>query len=58
MTTPLTKKYWLDVFEGWIEARDMPPPQDEEARLVVTELNKLISDIEAGVVVLEMPRSD
>lgn len=58
MTTPLTKIYWLDVFDGWIEARDMPAPQDDEARSVVKELKKLINDIESGVIVLEMPRDD
>lgn len=58
MTTPLTKLYWLDVFDGWIEARDMPGPQDDEARAVVDELKRLIKDIESGVIVLEMPRED
>lgn len=53
--TTLTKKYWLEIFDGWIEARDMPGPQEDEAHAVVAELKKLIRDIESGVLLLEMP---
>lgn len=38
MTTQLTKNYWLDVFTGWIESRDIPGPQNDEAMKVIDEL--------------------
>lgn len=38
MTTQLTRNYWLDVFAGWVEARDMPGPQNDEALTVINEL--------------------
>ena len=38
MTSQLTRNYWLDVFSGWVEARDMPGPQNDEAVAVISEL--------------------
>jgi hypothetical protein len=38
MTTQLTRNYWLDIFTGWIESRDMPGPQNDEAMTVIAEL--------------------
>ena len=44
MTTQLTKKYWLDVFRGWVEARDMPGPHNDEALSVIDELTRSVND--------------
>jgi prefoldin subunit 5 len=38
MTTQLTRTYWIDTFAGWIEARDMLGPQNDEALQVIAEL--------------------
>lgn len=44
MATAATRRYWLDVFRGWAEAREMPGPQNDECMAVIDELLGMISD--------------
>ena len=46
MPTRLTQNYWLDVFYGWIEARNMPAPQNDEALAVVDQLKSAVDVID------------
>jgi len=49
MTSTLTKNYWLDVFSGWVEARDMPGPQNDEALKVIKELKVIASRLRCEI---------
>jgi hypothetical protein len=54
-TTQQTKKYWLDVFAGWVEAREMPGPQNGEALQVISDLKaqaERIAEFEAGEILI------